>query len=163
MIDNFVFDIRQLEKIHHFLKRRQETVSVAESVTSGLLQAALSQAEFASEFYQGGITTYNLGQKYKHLHVEPIHAEMTNCVSEKVTAEMALNVCRLFNSEWGIAVTGYATPVPESGNKVFAFYAIAHGVKIVAKGKLVPEKKKPLQLQLQYVNSILKALAGKLK
>lgn len=150
-----LFDAKKLEKIHQALVKRKETVAVAESVTSGLLQVAFSQAEFASEFYQGGITTYNLGQKYKHLQVEPIHAELHNCVSEKVTAEMALHVCELFNSEWGIGVTGYGTPVPESGNKLFAFYAVVHDKKIVAKGKLSPRKGKPFTIQLHYAEKII--------
>ena len=158
-----LFDPQQLEKIHRLLVKRKETLAVAESVTSGLLQLALSQAECASEFYQGGITVYNLGQKYKHLQVEPIHAEMSNCVSEKVSAEMALHVCELFNSHWGIGITGYATPVPESGNKVFAFYAIAHRGRVIAKGRLQPAKEKPLSLQLKYVNSVMRTLAGKLR
>ncbi len=150
-----LFDGKKLEKIHHALVKRKETIAVAESVTSGLLQVAISQAEFAGEFYQGGITTYNLGQKYKHLQVEPIHAQSHNCVSAKVTAEMAFNVCELFNSDWGIGVTGYVTPVPESGNKLFAFYAIVHNKNIIAKGKLSPRKEKPFTIQLHYAKKII--------
>ena len=51
-----------------------QTVAVAESVTSGHLQAALSLGQNARQFYQGGLTAYNLGQKSRHLLVEPIHA-----------------------------------------------------------------------------------------
>lgn len=157
-----LFELEKLEPIHKGLKRRKETIAVAESVTSGLLQATMAQAEFASEYYQGGITCYNLGQKYKHLKVEPIYADQTNCVSEKVTAEMALNVCELFNSDWGIGVTGYATPVPESGNKLFAYYAIAHKGRIVAKAKLTAKKDEPLNVQLGYVSRIMESLIRKL-
>jgi nicotinamide-nucleotide amidase len=158
-----LFDPKKLKKIHDKLVAKDETLAVAESVTAGLLQTAISQAEFASEFYQGGITTYNLGQKYRHLKVEPIHAQQTNCVSEKVTAEMAAAVCDLFQSDWGIGVTGYATPVEESGNKVFAFYAIAYKNKIVAKGKLTPRIQEPFDLQVHYVQQVLNALVKKLK
>jgi nicotinamide-nucleotide amidase len=163
MKENFLPDQGLLEKIHQSLKRRKETIAVAESVTAGLLQFTLAQIECASEFYQGGITTYNLGQKCRHLEVEPIAAENNNCVSEKVTAEMALGVCRLFSCQWGAGVTGYATPVAESNNKVFAFYAIAHHGKIVAKGKLLPGEDIPFNIQCNYVNRILKVLAGKLR
>jgi nicotinamide-nucleotide amidase len=162
-MSNRLFDEKRLELIRRSLLKRNETLSVAESVSAGLLQAAISQAESAIEFFQGGITTYNLGQKFKHLKVEPIQAEKVNCVSEKVTAQMALQVNELFGSDWGVAVTGYATPVPESGNNVFAFYAIAHHQKIVAKGKLVPGKDEPFELQLKYVNEILRFLATKLR
>ena len=158
-----IFDRKKLNKIHDALVKRGETIAVAESVTAGLLQVALAQAEFASEFYHGGITCYNLGQKYKHLNVEPIHADKVNCVSEKVTAEMAMEVCGMFNSDWGIGVTGYATPVPESGQKVFAYFAIAHHKKIIAEGKISPKKDEPFDLQIQYVRRVLTVLSGKLR
>ena len=154
-----IFDLKKLGKIHDALVGKNETLAVAESVTAGLLQAAIAQAEFASEFYQGGISVYNLGQKCRHLKVEPIHAEQTNCVSEKVTAQMAQEVCELFQSDWGIGITGYNTPVEESGSKVFAYYAIAHHKKIVAKGKLAPKKDEPFDLQIHYVKAVLTALA----
>ena len=153
-----LFDLDKLKKVHDSLVRKNETLAVAESVTAGLLQTAIAQAEFASDFYQGGITTYNLGQKFRHLSVEPIHAQKVNCVSEKVTTEMAVAVCEMFRSDWGIGITGYATPVPESNKKVYAFYAIAHKNKIVAKGKLSPKKDEPFDLQVHYVRAVLNAL-----
>lgn len=158
-----LIDDKKLDKIHNTLVKKGETIAVAESVTTGLLQLALAQADKANEFYQGGITTYNLGQKCKHLYVEPIHAQATNCVSEKVSKEMAIHVCELFNSDWGIAVTGYATAVPESGNKIFAFFSISHNGKIVAKGKMAPVKKEGFDAQLYYVTTIIDRLLKLLK
>lgn len=158
-----LFAEKKLDQLHRKMLQKKETVAVAESVTSGLLQLLFAQAEEAAEFYQGGITTYNLGQKYRHLKVEPIHAKDVNCVSEKVAREMAMNVCILFNSDWGIGVTGYATPVPESGEKLYAFYAIAHKNKIVDKGKLNPKNDQPFNIQLHYVARILDRFLSLLK
>jgi nicotinamide-nucleotide amidase len=140
-----------------------ETIAVAESVTSGLLQFALSGAENATNFYQGGITTYNLGQKSRHLRIEPVHALSCNCVSEKIAGDMALNVCHLFTSDWGIGITGYASPVPESGNKLFAWYAIACRGKLVMTKKINPKNDEPAKIQQLYVKHLLKDLAGMLK
>src|SRR4051812_38795900 len=109
-----MFNLSVINSLKDALLAKQETISVAESVTSGLLQAAFSSAEKAMQIFQGGITTYNLGQKYRHLLVDPIHASACNCVSERVAQEMALHVCELFSSNWGIGITGYASPVPES-------------------------------------------------
>ena len=136
----------------------QHTVSVAESVTSGHLQAALASAENASKFFQGGITTYNLGQKARHLKVEPIHAETCNCVSEKVAGEMALNVTGLFSSDWGIGITGYAAPIPECNiHELFAYYAISHRGKLLDQKFISAEKGEPMEVQIFYVNKILTA------
>ena len=61
-------------------------------------------------------------------------------------------------SDWGIGITGYATPEPSSGNKVFAFYAIAYKNKIKAKGKLIPHEADPTDIQLFYANQIMNKL-----
>jgi PncC family amidohydrolase len=143
--------------IHDQLVNKEETVAVAESVTSGLLQWALASIDDATQFYQGGITVYNIAQKYRHLHIEPIHAMSCNCVSSKISEQMALQVCELFLSQWGIAVTGYAVPVPESGNKIFAFYAIAHKNKIIRSLQIHPTVTNPEEVQQFYAKQIIDA------
>ena len=107
-----MFNDKNLKSIGKKMLRKKETIAIAESVTSGLLQFAFSTIKDASCFYQGGITAFNIGQKFKHLQVDPVHALAVNCVSQKVSEEMAKQVCILFKSDWGIGVTGYATPEP---------------------------------------------------
>lgn len=150
-----------LQKIRKHLLARRETLAVAESVTSGHVQAALSMADDATQFFQGGITAYNLGQKARHLYVEPIHAEACNCVSEKIACEMALNVCRLFSSTWGMGIAGYAAPVPACDiTTLFAHYAIAHQGKIVLAKKVIGKKKIAWAVQQEYTHALLTDLAG---
>src|SRR5688572_31469658 len=103
-----LYNEEAIENIKAILVDRELTLSVAESVTSGHLQAALSSAKDATKFFQGGITTYNAGQKCRHLNIEPISALENNCVTEKVACEMAAQVSRLFISDVGISSTGYA-------------------------------------------------------
>ena len=69
-----IFNNKDLEYIGKILKKKKETLAIAESVTAGVLQFALASITDASQFFQGGITAYNLGQKCRHLLVEPIHA-----------------------------------------------------------------------------------------
>ncbi len=158
-----MFDKKTVNLIKNFMVNTGNTLAIAESVTGGFLQAAISTAENAEKFYQGGITAYNIGQKYKHLSVEPIHADGCNCVSQKVAEEMALNVCRLFNSDYGIGITGYAAPVPESNNKVFAYYAISLKDKVIIKDKIIDKIKDPEKVQLHYVNNLLENFVKYLK
>src|SRR5204863_1984014 len=113
-------------------------------------------------FFQGGITAYNVAQKYKHLHVEPIHALATDCVSVQVAQEMSIHVCNMFNSDWGISVTGYATPTPESGNANFAFYSITYKQEIKRSGLLKQNKKDPAMVQLYYANEVFRNLEASL-
>jgi len=152
------FDREILERIGKRLLNKKQTIAVAESVTAGILQYAFSSITGAAQFFQGGVTAYNIAQKFRHLKVEPIHALSVNCVSPQVAEEMALHVCELFAGNWGIGVTGYASPVPESGNKLFAYYAIARNNKIISKGKLSHAEAAPSDIQFYYANAILKKL-----
>ena len=158
-----MFNREALDDIRNDLLETNQTIAVAESVTSGFLQAAFSTVPDAAKFFHGGITAYNLGQKYRHLHVDPIHAENCNSVSEQVAATMALHVCQLFGSHWGVAVTGYATKVPEGGNELHAFYALAHNGKVAKAGIVRANTKEGVDTQFYFVNEVLKALQKQLK
>lgn len=150
-----LFDTKAIKAIRSFLLTHKETIAIAESVTSGFIQAAFSTAEEASQFYQGGITAYNIGQKYRHLRIEPIHALACNCVSEKIAQDMALHVCDLFHSNWGIGITGYAAPVPESDNELYAYYAIVNQNKVLVTKRIAAKKDDSIKVQLFYTNQIL--------
>lgn len=154
-----MYDQKKIDAVKEALVKLNQTIAVAESVTAGHLQVALASAENASQFFQGGITAYNLGQKARHLKIEPIHAELHNCVSEKIAREMAINVISLFSSDWGVAVTGYAAPLPErSINELFAYYAIVFRKKVIKEETIQAQKDDPLKVQVFYVNTILKTL-----
>jgi len=151
---------KDLQTISEYLLKREETVAIAESVTSGLIMNHFSLAENASSFFQGGITAYNLGQKTRHLSVEPTHAEQVNCVSERVAQQMALQVINLFCSHWGIGVTGYAAPVPALNIKsCFAYYAFAYKGDIVSTGCLNTKLKGQRNVQEYFTRKITMALA----
>ncbi|TCS85812.1 PncC family amidohydrolase [Anseongella ginsenosidimutans] len=159
-----LYNISFLNKIKDFLIENCQTVSVAESVTSGYLQAAFSSAVDATRFFQGGITAYNNGQKTRHLMVEPIHAEECNCISEKVSAEMAIGSNRLFSSDYAIGITGYANKPPGSGiSTLFAFLAIAKGHDVIFAKKLVSLKTSMVEVQLDYTNQALELLSSHLQ
>jgi nicotinamide-nucleotide amidase len=155
-----MYNLDTINSIKRYLKQREQTLAVAESVTSGHLQAAFSLATGATEFFQGGITTYNLGQKVKHLGVDPIHAEPVNCVSDKISEQMALEVSKYFLSDWGIATTGYAAPVPELKiSELFVIFSIVfRGEIMLTKRTKAYPKSSPFEAQLFFANTILEEL-----
>jgi len=150
-----IFPVPVIEYIRDRLVNKGETIAVAESVTSGLLQFAFGTVEDASKFYQGGITAYNVGQKYRHLLIEPVHALECDCVSQKVADEMALNVCTFFKSHWGLSITGYATPIERAGNKLLAFSSIVNNNKVVFSKEIKPLNKDPFLIQVEYATNVL--------
>lgn len=158
-----MFNREVLEDIRNRLLQTEQTIAVAESVTSGFLQAAFSTVPDAAKFFHGGITAYNLGQKYRHLLVNPIHAEGCNSVSEEVAATMATEACRLFSSHWGIAITGYATKVPEGKHEMHAFYALAHNGKIAEENIIRAATEEGVDAQFYFVDEVLKAFQKQLR
>lgn len=125
------FQKNLLEYISQSLMTTDETISIAESVTSGCLQLAFSQMPNASMFYKGGLTCYTLPEKVRLLKVNRQEAEECDCVSENIAETMALNVAKLFESDWSIATTGYCTPIRNSGYKIFAYFSFSYKGEIV--------------------------------
>jgi PncC family amidohydrolase len=155
LFDNKANTIRSL------LAERHETLAVAESVTAGYVQAILSSAEEATFFFQGGITTYNLGQKCKHLQIDPIEALKSNCVSAKVALQMSIGVQKLFMSDYGIAITGYAAPLPEKGiHDIFAFVAATYKGEVLTLEKITSDKQAAPAIQVDYAEQVLQIFEG---
>jgi nicotinamide-nucleotide amidase len=122
------------------LREPRRTLAVAESVTCGHLQARIGAISGASEFFLGGITTYTLDEKVKHLGVKRAAAKAANSVSAGVAEQMARGACALFGSDFALATTGYAGPSVE-GNIIvpFAWWALAHaqGDRSGRRGKFI--------------------------
>ncbi|UHO40266.1 nicotinamide-nucleotide amidohydrolase family protein [Chryseobacterium capnotolerans] len=145
-----------LEYISHCLMAANETISIAESVTSGCLQLAFSQMPNASLTYKGGITAYTLQEKVRLLKVDKKEAEESDCVSENVAKEMALQVADLFESDWSISTTGYCTPIRNSSYKIFSYFAFSYKGEIILTKKLeLHPKTQALNAQLYYTEFIL--------
>ncbi|WP_250254181.1 nicotinamide-nucleotide amidohydrolase family protein [Chryseobacterium sp. Marseille-Q3244] len=150
------FQKNLLEYISHCLITADETISIAESVTSGCLQLAFSQMPNASLLYKGGITTYTLTEKVRLLKVNKKEAEENDCVSENIAETMALQVAHLFESDWSIAVTGYSTPIRNSSYRIFIFFSFSYKGEIVLTKKLeLHPKTQALDAQLYYTEFIL--------
>ena len=135
--------------------KKKNTIAVAESVTSGLLQFAFSAMPDGAKFFEGGVTAYNLGQKSRQLNVNPISAIEVDCVSQAVANQMALHAAKLFTSNWSIGVTGYASPSRQSGQKLFAYYSIVYNGRVKARGKLNAKSGEPTTVQQYYATTIL--------
>ncbi len=153
------YDITVINQVADLLQKKGVTISVAESVTSGNLQVAFSLAENATLFFQGGITAYNIGQKCRHLLVEPTHAIAMNCVSAKVSEQMASEACNFFKSDYGVGITGYASPVPEKNiEELFAFLAICKGSQILESVRFTSSFDKPEDVQRDFTNKAMNTL-----
>ena len=102
-------------------------LAVAESLTGGRVQAAITAVSGASGFFLGGITAYSVDQKVKILGVKRAAATKVNGVSAEVAAQMAQGAVRLFGADIAVATTGYAErATTQNVDEAFAYWAIAH-------------------------------------
>lgn len=89
------------------------SLSVAESLTGGLLADALVQVPGASRVFAGGAVCYQTPTKSAILGVNPLTIEENTVVSAQVAKEMAIGVCEKFSVSCGISTTGVAGPKGE--------------------------------------------------
>lgn len=100
------------------LRARQESVATAESLTGGLVCAALTAVAGASAVVRGGVVSYATDVKASVLGVDPELLSARGAVDPDVAVAMAHGVCRRLSASWGIATTGVAGPEPADGKPV---------------------------------------------
>lgn len=96
-----------------FRERRQRLASM-ESCTGGLLASTLTDAPGASEFFAGGLVTYQTEQKIA-AGVPAEVIEEFGVVSQETARAMAEAARARFNADFGVAVTGALGPDAQHG------------------------------------------------
>ena len=96
-------------------RARGWTIATAESLTGGLVAAALTSVGGASDVFRGGVVAYALDAKEGVLGVPQEVLAAWGPVSEQVAAAMAEGARRLFGADVGVATTGAAGPEPHGG------------------------------------------------
>ncbi|MEV4243057.1 nicotinamide-nucleotide amidohydrolase family protein [Streptosporangium canum] len=109
------------------LVRKGETVAVAESLTAGLIAAALTGPAGASAAFVGGVVSYATELKERLLGVPAELLEREGAVHPQVAAAMASGVRRLTGSTYGLAATGVAGPDPQDGKPVGTVHLAVSG------------------------------------
>lgn len=98
------------EGLVSLLRNKKMTVSCAESCTGGMLSERITSVPGASEVFPGGIVSYSEDIKSGVLGAD-INVIRKYGVVSKETAESMAAACRkLFNTDIGIGITGYAGP-----------------------------------------------------
>jgi len=97
------------------LARRGQTLATAESLTGGLLGAAITAIPGASTVYRGGIVAYATELKAVLLGVPDGLLAMHGPVHPAVAAAMAAGARDRLSATWGLATTGVAGPDPVDG------------------------------------------------
>jgi nicotinamide-nucleotide amidase len=104
-----------------------QTVAVAESLTGGLVAAALTDIPGASVVVRGGVLTYATDLKAKLLGVDQVLLARVGAVDADVAEQMAGGVRSLMGATYGLATTGVAGPDQVDGKPVGTVYVAVAG------------------------------------
>jgi len=92
------------------LKKRQKSITAAESLTAGLFQATLADFSGVSAIFNGGFVTYSLEEKSKMLDISEQELKEHGVVSEFTARKMAEQARIKTQSDYGVSLTGVAGP-----------------------------------------------------
>jgi nicotinamide-nucleotide amidase len=109
------------------LLRSGATVATAESLTGGLLGAALTKVAGSSEAYRGGVVAYATEAKHGLLDVPAELIEQRGAVDPDVALAMARGCRERFGATYGVATTGVAGPTEQDGKPVGAVFVALVG------------------------------------
>jgi nicotinamide-nucleotide amidase len=100
------------------LRTDGHTVAVAESLTGGLVAAALTDVPGASAAFRGGVIAYATELKADILGVDAVMLRRHGAVYPPVASAMARGVRARLGATYGVATTGVAGPDPSDGQPV---------------------------------------------
>ncbi|MFJ4209848.1 CinA family protein [Paenarthrobacter sp. NPDC089675] len=94
------------------------TVATAESLTAGMVAAALANTPGASGMLQGGVVAYQNSVKASVLGVSRDLLDSVGSVDGQVAAAMAAGARLACGADVGVSTTGVAGPEPHDGKEV---------------------------------------------
>ena len=98
------------EILHDLLISKNLTISTAESCTGGELSHLITSVSGSSNYFLGGICTYQTQKKIEILGVSEDLIKEKTVVSEEVAQAMSLGCQKLFKTDIALSTTGVAGP-----------------------------------------------------
>ncbi len=98
------------ERIAVLLKRKNHSLSLAESCTGGAIAEQITAVPGASAYFKGSVVPYETHQKVSVLGVDEAIIKKYSVVSAQVAEAMATQCAALFGSDYALATTGIAGP-----------------------------------------------------
>lgn len=108
--------------VHRLLTDASATVATAESLTGGLVGAALTETPGASDVYRGGVIGYTAAAKVELLGLAPELIAARGVVDPEVAVAMAESIRNRLAATYGVATTGVAGPARQDGKPVGTVY-----------------------------------------
>jgi nicotinamide-nucleotide amidase len=98
------------EVVGNLLRKHNQTISTAESFTSGAIASKITRISGASNYFKGSVVSYSDEVKVNQLGVSQSDLDENGAVSEKVAKQMAVGVQQLLGTDFAISTSGIAGP-----------------------------------------------------
>ena len=117
------------------LKSNNQTVATAESCTGGYIGHLLSKHAGSSQFYTGGIISYDNRIKTEFLDVPTSILQTVGAVSQEAVEQMAKSVREKMNTDFAVSVSGIMGPSGKTDEKPLGmvWIGVANKEKVVSK------------------------------
>ena len=97
-------------EVTKILRNNYKSISIAESCTGGLISSRITSIPGVSEFYKGGVVAYSNEIKSSVLNIPNELIETNGVVCSKIAELMALNIKKIYKTDYSVATTGNAGP-----------------------------------------------------
>jgi PncC family amidohydrolase len=99
-----------VQRVHELFKKKDLSLSVAESCTGGLISHYLTSLPGASIFFRAGVVSYSVEAKKKILGISSDIISEHGVVSEETAKEMAERIRSLAETDFALSTTGNLGP-----------------------------------------------------
>ncbi|ARF18514.1 competence/damage-inducible protein A [Sporosarcina ureae] len=118
IVGEFIYGVDEdtlASKTTELLLQNDWTISVAESLTTGMFMAELGSEAGIGNALKGGVVVYNKEMKIEQLDILPSLLDFHGIVSAECAEAMAESVKERFTTTFGVSLTGAAGPEPHDG------------------------------------------------
>ena len=104
--------MREAKEVFHLLKKNNWTISFAESCTGGMLSSHFTSVPGVSTVFKGAVVSYCNEVKIKTLNVASDLLTSKGPFHQETALQMAKGVRLQMGTDWSLATTGIASPIP---------------------------------------------------
>jgi nicotinamide-nucleotide amidase len=137
------------EVIGKYLKKKHQTLAVAESCTGGYLGHRITNVPGSSSYFLQGVLAYSDQAKIDLLGVPPKKIENFGAVSPQVARAMAAGIRERAGTNYGLSITGIAGP--SGGTKAkpvgLVYTALASDKEVLVKKNLFLGNRNAIKFQ----------------
>lgn len=126
---------QQAEELVHLLAQRHQTIGTCESLTAGMVCAAITDVPGASAVFRGGLVTYASDLKHSLAGVDAGWIAQHGVINAETARQMATGARAALGTDWAVACTGVAGPSSQDGaDPGTVWIAVAGPEAVVVRG-----------------------------